>query len=904
MTNLHYESLAAECPDLTTPPGALHELTTHQLEPFRKYLERARFWLDNQTLEIEWEEASSPERSDFVIPLDPLRLPQGALAKDGLEPNWVRLKEPEGEDGEDILDQFLDTPFLFDAPRRGKRLLVHQRNIDEGVLLVSKRPPTNKLYYVRDTTVVRRQQTALTRLQEAPLLEYRGLLRLMEIGRDVVWPGVTLPQVQEDEWQLLKDARRSGTDEQRRFVQMALGTPDFAVLIGPPGSGKTITICEYILQELHRGHRVLLCASTHVAVDNVLEKLKEKGLTENQVIAVRVGDEGRVSDVAKDFLLKRWVERERAALMKHLESVQKRTPSQDFLLAALKEDGEQVIQRLMLECANLICGTTTGILSHPDLHDWNDPNKSSKPCPPPPYDVLVVDECSKTTFPEFLVPALLAKKWILVGDHRQLSPYVDTGFLQANLNGIVPKDDGAVCAPFLDAPPRSLGLLLSFATAEDREKAKVHAEGLHLRPVILDKDPVVAGSMATLDLWGSDVGIIAPEHLQRWERFLPPDMIDHTARRLPLHSRRNKAWRKERQRRALMSGPRPVKRPSDETEAKEWSYEVAWRLTRAFELRGNPQLAKTYNDQVEMIIPRWYPLSQERDGNGKLFHSQSEIRDNLDLVYRATFPSILEILQEGIPALLGTERSQRFLRDGSALQVGLREDLEGRRVTLSYQHRMHPEISSMPRELVYLGEALNDADGIETERRWPRNYPRYSSRACWFDVQGEKGDKNENLKEVDALLGELRAFRTWCRTQPPPPGRGPDGMWKVAVLTFYVPQERRLRYGLQNMFGGRNLHRFVDKDAHLEVNVATVDRFQGQEADVVLLSMVRTYGSGVGFLDNPNRVNVALTRAKYQLVVFGNQRYFESARATERAALCRAVACRLKGPIGLGGREA
>ena len=45
------------------------------------------------------------------------------------------------------------------------------------------------------------------------------------------------------------------------------------LFIGPPGSGKTTAICELVLQLAKQGKRALLCASTHVAVDNVLERI-------------------------------------------------------------------------------------------------------------------------------------------------------------------------------------------------------------------------------------------------------------------------------------------------------------------------------------------------------------------------------------------------------------------------------------------------------------------------------------------------------------------------------------------------------------------------------------------------------------------------------------------------------
>jgi superfamily I DNA and/or RNA helicase len=41
----------------------------------------------------------------------------------------------------------------------------------------------------------------------------------------------------------------------------------------------------------------------------------------------------------------------------------------------------------------------------------------------PHWDVLIVDEASKTLIQEFMVPALMAKRWIVVGDVRQLPPF-------------------------------------------------------------------------------------------------------------------------------------------------------------------------------------------------------------------------------------------------------------------------------------------------------------------------------------------------------------------------------------------------------------------------------------------------------------------------------------------------
>src|SRR5207245_2910782 len=87
-------------------------------------------------------------------------------------------------------------------------------------------------------------------------------------------------------------------ESQRGAVRFALSASDVAAVHGPPGTGKTTTLVELIRQAVRRGDKVLVCAPSNLAVDNLLERLLAHGER-----AVRLGHPARVLPQLREHTL-------------------------------------------------------------------------------------------------------------------------------------------------------------------------------------------------------------------------------------------------------------------------------------------------------------------------------------------------------------------------------------------------------------------------------------------------------------------------------------------------------------------------------------------------------------------------------------------------------------------------
>jgi len=331
------------------------------------------------------------------------------------------------------------TPWLAFKIKEDQECEVGDCDADELILQLDP-PPANdeRLFLELDDHTFKAQKSALQALQKTPKPEHHALLRLFSNDgcQDERWPHFDASRDPNPKWKIIKDSY-PGAAAQIDFIKAAMRTPDFVLLKGPPGSGKTTAISELVLQMAAQrpGARILLTASTHVAIDNVLEKLADYAADVTCLRIASANTAGRVENPkVQDMLLKRVVHKEHQRLL-GLHSSPKSLAEKSFRALLDSKQGEEELRKVILLSATLAAGTPQGILQHPAIK----PNKDgSFAIPPCFFDMIIVDEASKTSLLEFLIPAVHARTWVIVGDDRQLPPYMGRPEVGAGLFALAP----------------------------------------------------------------------------------------------------------------------------------------------------------------------------------------------------------------------------------------------------------------------------------------------------------------------------------------------------------------------------------------------------------------------------------------------------------------------------------
>ncbi|KAG8829275.1 hypothetical protein FRC17_006845 [Serendipita sp. 399] len=213
--------------------------------------------------------------------------------------------------------------------------------------------------------------------------------------------------------------------------------------------------------------------------------------------------------------------------------------------------------------------------------------------------------------------------------------------------------------------------------------------------------------------------------------------------------------------------------------------------------------------------------------------------------------------------------------------------------TLLQQHRMRPEISALVRLLTYPDlkdapgtQGRDDVRGLRSNVVFIQHSEREDDNAeLERDIDKEasqNGSSKRNQHEVSMVLKILRYL-------------GQQGYHsdEIVILTPYLGQLRALQRALSKdndpVLNDLDCHDLVRaglmdpeaaKIAKKPIRIATIDNYQGEESEIVIVSLTRSNPERkIGFMSQEQRVNVLLSRARLGLIMIGNSETFLQAKA-------------------------
>ncbi|WP_132215833.1 AAA domain-containing protein [Mariniflexile fucanivorans] len=269
--------------------------------------------------------------------------------------------------------------------------------------------------------------------------------------------------------------KKQPNNNQVKAVKKAVGNNNVFLIQGPPGTGKTTVIAEVVEQLISKGEKILVASQTHIAVDNVLEKVsRNKAIT-----CIRLGNAQRIKEDLRQYQIDNLIEvysedfekliitninqidylltqggdvefiavrpalkkiiSENSAnyrenfkevlLNKNYEFLEMLSKTSFTFLSGLKSlliewrknlshEKEILIKPLLYKSIDVAFATCIGVRTDRELNEYN-----------LKFDTVIIDEAGKANISETLAAISMAKKVILVGDQMQLPPYIDGSLL-------------------------------------------------------------------------------------------------------------------------------------------------------------------------------------------------------------------------------------------------------------------------------------------------------------------------------------------------------------------------------------------------------------------------------------------------------------------------------------------
>ena len=198
-----------------------------------------------------------------------------------------------------------------------------------------------------------------------------------------------------------------------------------------------------------------------------------------------------------------------------------------------------------------------------------------------------------------------------------------------------------------------------------------------------------------------------------------------------------------------------------------------------------------------------------------------------------------------------TVKSQKASKDGLSLTLMEKVLNQVPTALLDVQYRMNPHIMAFPNRWFY-------ADKLKGHESTASRYPKTGSGLLFIDTAGA-GFEEESNAETQSISNPGEATFLHSQWNDLFPNELINGNQCVALISPYNEQIRLLT------------HLFEESSEERNIRIRTIDSFQGQESDYVVISLVRSNERReIGFLRDYRRMNVAMTRARYQLIMLGD----------------------------------
>ena len=242
---------------------------------------------------------------------------------------------------------------------------------------------------------------------------------------------------------------------QKEAVKKSLKKDKFHLIQGPPGTGKTHTIVEIIRQVYKNNNRILITTHTHIALDNILERLND--VADEQIL--RIGEKSQVTSKVTKYTMENQIKQhvmfneilEKEKLITNLskknyklsptmnvqdkhENILSKIFSRIFQIKNIENTNDNLVRNevnvdnterlneLKLEVENIKQNIQYDILQTTKIFASTVLSSSSYLTKDIDFDYVIMDEASQVPVYLALIPLMKTTKFILIGDNKQLQP--------------------------------------------------------------------------------------------------------------------------------------------------------------------------------------------------------------------------------------------------------------------------------------------------------------------------------------------------------------------------------------------------------------------------------------------------------------------------------------------------